>query len=92
MTLATVPAATAQHDTTPARRETALGRSARAGSSSRRVRRAAPRPRPELLVAAAQRRTAERTHGLIELLESRPDLRGTHAPADFAVEAVLWAV
>jgi hypothetical protein len=92
MTLATVPAATAQHDATPARRDTRTGRSARAGSMARPARRAVPHPRPELLVAAAQRRTAERTHGLIELLESRPDLRGTHAPADFAVEAVLWAV
>ena len=90
MTLATVPAATAQHDAIPARRDTRTGRSARTGNSARPVRR--PVPRPEPLVAAAQRRTAERTHGLIELLESRPDLRGTHAPADFAVEAVLWAV
>lgn len=39
---------------------------------------------------AAQRRAAERTHELTRLLQGRPDLRGAYAPADFAVDAVLW--
>ncbi len=42
------------------------------------------------LALAAQRRAAERTYSLAELLRTRPDLRGTYAPADFAVEAVRW--
>jgi len=44
------------------------------------------------LTPAAQARLARRTRELTELLLSRPDLVGTHAPADFAVEAVRWGV
>lgn len=34
---------------------------------------------------------ARRDSRLIELLEVREDLRGVHAPADLAVEAVRWS-
>jgi hypothetical protein len=34
---------------------------------------------------------ARRDSRLVELLEAREDLRGVHAPADLAVEAVRWS-
>jgi hypothetical protein len=42
--------------------------------------------------SAAQARAARRTRELTELLLARPDLVGTHAPADFAFEALRWTV
>ncbi len=41
---------------------------------------------------AAQARAARRSRELTELLLARPDLLGTHAPADFAFEALRWTV
>jgi len=40
----------------------------------------------------AERRAAERTRDLIELQLTRPDLVRAYAPADFAADAVRWAV
>lgn len=40
---------------------------------------------------ARQRRMAHRSHGLVELLERRPDLYGVHDPADLVAEAVRWS-
>ena len=48
--------------------------------------------RIDRLTAAKQRRAAARTRDLSALLRDRPDLAGVHAPADFAVDAVLWCV
>lgn len=48
--------------------------------------------REERLVAASQRRAARRTHVLTGLLDSRPELRGAYAPADFVDEAVRWSI
>lgn len=41
--------------------------------------------------AAQQRRAAARSRDLAALLRERPDLRGVHPPADFAVDAVRWS-
>lgn len=48
--------------------------------------------RADRLVAAQQRRAAARSRGLTALLRARPDLRGVHAPADFAVESLRWTL
>ncbi|QNN54627.1 hypothetical protein [Nocardioides mesophilus] len=49
-------------------------------------------PSPDRLVLASQRRAAAHLCSLAALLEGRPDLRGTYAPADLAVEALTWCV
>lgn len=38
-----------------------------------------------------QRRRAQRSRELTELLDRRPDLWGVHGPADVAVEFTLWS-
>jgi hypothetical protein len=38
-----------------------------------------------------QRRAAERTKGLAELLVRRPELLGVYKPADVAAESILWS-
>jgi hypothetical protein len=43
-------------------------------------------------VEAARERADRTTRGLTELLDSRPDLLGVHAPADWAYDAVRWSV
>ena len=48
--------------------------------------------RAERLALMAERRAAERTRDLIELQLTRPDLVRAYAPADFAADAVRWAV
>jgi len=44
------------------------------------------------LTPATQARLARRTRDLTELLQTRPDLIGAHAPADLAAEALRWGV
>lgn len=44
------------------------------------------------LALMAQRRAAERTRELVELQLTRPELVSAYAPADFAADAVRWAV
>ena len=47
--------------------------------------------RPDRTLAARER--ANRTmFGLHQLLSTRPDLRGVHAPADFTADAIRWSV
>jgi hypothetical protein len=48
--------------------------------------------RAERLALMAERRAAERTRELIALQLTRPDLVGAYAPAQFAADAVRWAV
>jgi hypothetical protein len=50
------------------------------------------RVRTDRLTSGQQRRAAARTRDLTALLRERPDLAGVHAPADFAVDGVLWCV
>jgi hypothetical protein len=38
-----------------------------------------------------QRRAAERTKGLADLMVRRPELLGVYKPADVAAESVLWS-
>ncbi|HET8983891.1 MAG TPA: hypothetical protein VFN47_14470 [Pedococcus sp.] len=45
----------------------------------------------ERRAAAAEARKARRAHELAVLLSERPDLSGTYAPADWAVDAVRWS-
>ncbi len=52
---------------------------------------AAPRRgRPEG-VSAAREREDRTLRGLSALLDSRPELQGVHAPADWAYDAVRWS-
>lgn len=44
------------------------------------------------LALMSQRRAAERTRELVELQLARPELVSAYAPADFAADAVRWAV
>ena len=48
--------------------------------------------RAERLAVMAERRAAERTRDLIDLQKSRPELVSAYAPADFAADALRWAV
>lgn len=48
--------------------------------------------RAERLALMAERRRAERSKELIDLQQERPDLVGAYAPADFAADALRWAV
>lgn len=42
--------------------------------------------------ATAARERADRTlFGLHQLLITRPELRGVHAPADFTADAIRWS-
>ena len=61
--------------TTPADRDT-----------DRRRRRGRPRGDAD----ADRDRAIRTTGGLSELLRNRPELRGVHAPADLAYEAIRW--
>jgi hypothetical protein len=45
----------------------------------------------DALAAAARDRASRNLLGLTALLQHRPDLRGVHAPADFAADAVRWS-
>jgi hypothetical protein len=45
----------------------------------------------DALAAAARDRAARNVRGLAELLTLRPELRGVHAPADFAADAIRWS-
>ncbi len=38
-----------------------------------------------------ERRAAERTKGLADLMVRRPELFGVYKPADVAAESVLWS-
>jgi len=44
----------------------------------------------ELRWTRRELRALRATHGLADLLTSRPELRGVHAPADFVADAVRW--
>lgn len=46
--------------------------------------------RRDALVQAARDRTSRNLGELAQLLEERPELRGVHAPADLALEAIRW--
>jgi hypothetical protein len=46
--------------------------------------------RPRADADADRDRAIRTTGGLAELLATRPDLRGVHAPADLAYEAIRW--
>lgn len=48
--------------------------------------------RAERLALLTERRMAERSRELIDLQQTRPDLVGAYAPADFAADALRWAV
>jgi hypothetical protein len=48
--------------------------------------------RAERLALLAERRRAERCKELIDLQRERPELVQAYAPADFAADAVRWAV
>ena len=48
--------------------------------------------RAERLALMAEHRAAERTRELIDLQRTRPELVGAYAPAEFAADAVRWAV
>lgn len=47
--------------------------------------------RTEQRAVAVEARKARRAHELALLLSTRPDLSGTYAPADWAVDAVRWS-
>ena len=44
----------------------------------------------ELRWTRRELRALRATHGLSDLLSTRPELRGVHAPADFVDDAVRW--
>ena len=46
----------------------------------------------EQRLAATEARRAARARALAQLMHARPDLAGTYAPADLAVEALSWSV
>ena len=48
--------------------------------------------RAERLAVLAERRAAERSRELIELQRARPELVSAYAPAEFAADALRWAV
>ena len=48
--------------------------------------------RAERLALMAERRAAERTRELVDLQLARPEVVGAYAPAEFAADAVRWAV
>ena len=48
--------------------------------------------RAERLALMAERRRAERSKELIDLQQERPELVRAYAPADFAADALRWAV
>jgi hypothetical protein len=50
-----------------------------------------PGERRDAIAKAGRDRAARTVLGLTRLLEQRPELRGVHAPADFAAEAVRWS-
>ena len=43
------------------------------------------------LVELRERRAAARAHGVVALLQRRPDLAGVYEPADLTAEAVRWS-
>lgn len=48
--------------------------------------------RAERLAVMAERRRAERSKELIDLQQERPELVEAYAPAEFAADALRWAV
>ncbi|RYU09269.1 hypothetical protein [Nocardioides iriomotensis] len=48
--------------------------------------------RAERLALMAERRRAERSKELVDLQRERPELVQAYAPADFAADALRWAV
>ncbi len=44
------------------------------------------------LALLTERRMADRSRELIGLQQTRPDLVGAYAPAEFAADALRWAV
>ncbi len=46
----------------------------------------------ERRLAAMEARRAARARGLSQLMRERPDLAGTYAPADLALEALSWSI
>lgn len=52
---------------------------------------AVPTPPLEPLRPGAADRATRNRSGLHNLLSERPELRGVHAPADLAAEAIRWS-